>query len=110
MRHSVPLRRATTNRLAALVAVALAGSVLAVLAGVSLTESAATTPGRNGRIVYAQEVKGTFQLFTIRPNGTARAKLGDLTGEAVHPDWSPDGTKVVFQLDHPHGPAPFCAV
>jgi Tol biopolymer transport system component len=110
MRHSVAPKGATMNRLASLVAVALAGSVLAVLAGVSLTESAATTPGRNGRIVYAQEVRGTFQLFTIRSNGTARAKLGDLTGEAVHPDWSPDGTKVVFELDHPHGPAPFCAV
>jgi Tol biopolymer transport system component len=90
--------------------VAIVGSVLAVLAGVSLSESNATTPGRNGRIVYAQEVRGTFELFTIRSNGTGREKLGDLSGESVHPDWSPDGTKVVFELDHPHGPAPFCSV
>jgi Tol biopolymer transport system component len=27
----------------------------------------------------------------------------------VHADWSPDGTKIVFELDHPHGP-PFCSV
>ena len=27
----------------------------------------------------------------------------------MHADWSPDGTKVVFELDHPHGP-PFCSV
>jgi Tol biopolymer transport system component len=109
MRHSVAPEGATMNRLAALVAVALAGSVLAVLAGVSLTESAATTPGRSGRIVYAQEVGGHFQLFTIRPNGTARAKLGHVTGDAVHPDWSPDGTKIVFELDHPQG-TPGCSV
>ena len=105
MRHSVAPKGATMNRLAPLVAVALAGSVLAVLAGVSLTESAATTPGRNGRIVYAQEVEGHFQLFTIRPNGTGRARVGHVTGDAVHPDWSPDGTKIVFELDHPQGDA-----
>ena len=97
------------NRLAALVAVALAGSVVVVFAGVSLTESGATTPGRNGRIVYAQEVGGHFQLFTIRSNGTGRARVGHVTGDAVHPDWSPDGTKIVFELDHPQGP-PFCSV
>jgi Tol biopolymer transport system component len=98
------------SRLPRFVAVAIVGSVLAILAGVSLTESGATTPGRNGRIVYAQEVRGTFQLFTIRSNGTGRARLGHLTGEALHPDWSPDGSEVAFQLDHPHGPAPFCVV
>ncbi len=46
---------------------------------------------------------------TLRSRAAA-SRLGQLTGEAVHPDWPPDGTKVVFQLDHPHGPAPFCAV
>jgi Tol biopolymer transport system component len=94
------------SKLPRILAIAIAGSVLAVLAGVSM---GATTPGRNGRIVYAEEVRGDFQLFTIRANGTARARVGPLTGDAVHPDWSPDGTKVVFELDHPQG-TPFCSV
>ena len=110
MRHSVAPKGATMNRLVPLVAVALAGSVLAVLAGVSLTESGATTPGRNGRIVYAQEVQGTFRLFTIRSNGMGRARVGHVTGDAVNPDWSPDGTKIVFELDHPGRATPGCSV
>ena len=110
MRHAVAPEGATMNRLAALGAVALAGSVLAVFAGVSLTESGATTPGRNGRIVFAQEVGGHFQLFTIRSHGTGRARVGHVTGDAVHPDWSPDGTRIVFELDHPGRATPGCSV
>jgi Tol biopolymer transport system component len=92
-----------------ILATASAGSALALLAGGTITDSGATTPGQNGRIVYAQEVGGHFQLFTIRPDGTGRASVADLPGDAVHPDWSPDGTKVAFELDHPEGP-PFCSV
>ena len=98
------------SKLPRILAIAIVGSVLAIFAGVSLTESGATTPGRNGRIVYAQEVQGTFRLFTIRPNGTGRARVGRVTGDAVNPDWSPDGTKVVFELDHPGRATPGCSV
>ena len=62
------------SNLPRILAIAIGGSVLAVLAGVSLAGSGATTPGRNGRIVYAQEVGGHFQLFTIRSNGTAQSE------------------------------------
>ena len=98
------------SKLPRILAIAIAGSVLAVFAGISLTESGATTPGRNGRIVYAQEVGGHFQMFTIRSNGTGRARVGRVTGDAVHPDWSPDGTKIVFELDHPGRATPGCSV
>jgi Tol biopolymer transport system component len=97
------------SKLPRILAIAIVGAVLAVLAGVSMGGSGATTPGSNGRIVYAQEVGGHFQLFTIGSNGTGRARVGHVTGDAVHPDWSPDGTKIVFELDRPQGP-PFCSV
>jgi Tol biopolymer transport system component len=97
------------SKLPRILAIAIVGSVLAVLAGVSMPGSGATTPGRNGRIVFAQEVGGHFQLFTIRSHGTGRARVGHVTGDAVHPDWSPDGTKIVFELDHPQG-TPGCSV
>ena len=97
------------SKLPRILAIAIVGSVLAVLAGFSMAGSGATTPGRNGRIVFAQEVGGHFQLFTIRSNGTGRARVGQVTGDAVHPDWSPDGTKIVFELDHPQG-TPGCSV
>jgi len=90
-------------------ATAMVGSVLAGLLGAMITQAGATTPGPNGRIAYSQEVRGHFQLFTIGANGTGRARFGGLTGDAVNADWSPDGTKVAFELGHPNGP-PFCSV
>jgi len=87
---------------------ALLVAVLA-LAGLAASPAIASTPGANGRIVYGQQVSGHFRLFTILPDGTGRTSLGRVNGDAVHPDWSPDGTRIVFELDHPHGP-PFCSV
>ena len=46
--------------------IGLAGVVSAALA----TSGGATTPGADGLIVFAQEVKGHYQLFTIRLHGT----------------------------------------
>jgi Tol biopolymer transport system component len=41
-------------------------------------------------------------LFTIRPDGSEQHKirldLGDDKGFAIAPDWSPDGTRIVFDL------------
>jgi hypothetical protein len=60
------------SKLPHILATALVGSGLAVLAGVTMNDSGATTPGPNGRIVYAQEAQGHFQLFTVRSDGTGR--------------------------------------
>lgn len=59
----------------------------------------ATTPGKNGLIVYGQEVRGHYRLFTIRPDGTAVKQVSHVPGDALHPDWSPDGRTIVFELD-----------
>jgi Tol biopolymer transport system component len=92
-------------------ATALVGSALAVVAGVAVTDSGATTPGANGRVVFSEELSTGFQMFTIRPDGTGKAAFGALTGDAVHADWSPDGAKVVFEFGHPEEQAPpFCSV
>ena len=48
-------RKILTSTAASLIALAVAGSALA------------TTQGRNGRILYQQEVNGKSQLFTVRP-------------------------------------------
>jgi Tol biopolymer transport system component len=87
--------------------VALAAAVVGGLA----SEGLATTPGTNGLIVYAKEVRGDFQLFTVRPDGTGQRRLARVDGDAVHPDWSPDGNRVVFELDHKRAkPRPYCSV
>ncbi|MFL5827012.1 MAG: TolB family protein [Thermoleophilaceae bacterium] len=75
----------------------------AVLLGRPASEGLATTSGTNGLIVYAKEVSGHFQLFTIRPDGTGARQITRVAGDAVHPDWSPDGSRIVFEFDRQHG-------
>jgi Tol biopolymer transport system component len=74
-------------RLRTLVVLVL-GSVL-VFAGVS--PASATFPGTNGRIVFEKPV---YRAFTMRSDGTHRARIGADTRGVRHPVWSPDGTEV----------------
>ena len=70
----------------------------------------ATYPARNGLIVFAEETRRSgYELFTVRADGTDLTRLTHLDGDAVNPDWSPDGTQIVFELDHGHGPV-FCSI
>ena len=87
------------------VLVPLAAVLLALTAGGSLSpEGRATTPGANGLIVYNELVGVDNALFTIRPDGTEKRRIVYMKGsDAEHPDWSPDGRKIVFQLDHGRG-------
>jgi hypothetical protein len=74
--------------LAAVIVVALAA------AGAALP----TTPGANGLIVYAEEVNGRSQLFTIRPDGSEAKRITNVLG-AWNPDWAPNGRSIVFELE-----------
>ena len=59
----------------------------------------ATSPGHNGRIAFGLPTDQGVQLQTIRPNGQDRRQITQVDGDAVHPDWSPDGRFLVFELD-----------
>jgi Tol biopolymer transport system component len=74
---------------------ALIASALALAAG----PANGTTPGRNGRIVFAADLGLGAEIFTIRPNGNDLRQLTELEGNATHPDWSPDGTRIAFYLE-----------
>jgi Tol biopolymer transport system component len=74
--------------------------LICVAFGVLAAASGATTPGKNGLIVYAQEVNGHFQLFAIRPDGSGAKQITHVrNGDAVNADWAPDGSKLVVELD-----------
>jgi Tol biopolymer transport system component len=77
----------------------VAGVIAAGLASVAGPEALATTPGRNGRIVFSADLGLGGEIYTIRPNGTGLRQLTELEGNAFHPDWSPDGTRIVFWLE-----------
>jgi Tol biopolymer transport system component len=75
------------------VATAVRTTLIAIcLAALALAPSAnATFPGGNGKIVY---VAGG-NLATINPDGTGQVQLTN-TGDAGHPSWSLDGSKIAF--------------
>jgi Tol biopolymer transport system component len=60
------------------------GILVALIAALGAT---ATPPGRNGLIVYAQELRPEHhQLFTIRPDGSGAKQITHLVN-VVNPDW-----------------------
>ncbi len=74
--------------------------VVALAAALGAT---ATTPGRNGLIVYAQELRPEhYQLFTIRTDGSGAKQITHLVN-AANPDWSPDGTSIVAEVESKSG-------
>ena len=62
----------------------------------------ATFPGTNGRIAYSLDTGSGAQIYTIKHDGTGRRQLTHVDGDAISPDWSPNGRKIVFEVDHPN--------
>ena len=94
--------------------VAAAASVIA-LGAVGCGErdakpAVATTPGADGSIAYEKEVGADKQLFSARPDGTGERRLTRVDGDAVHPDWSPDGKRIVFHIEHKNAKPPYCSI
>src|SRR5712691_5486652 len=68
---------------------------------VTMTAAQAAYPGKNGRIAFVANLDGTWQLYTMHPDGTGRRQLTSFPGsdlEFILPDWSPDGTKIAFDF------------
>jgi TolB protein len=89
-------------------AVVVAGVALAVVL-LDGGSSSATTRGTNGLIVYqiGSDEADTGKLYAVRPDGTGRRAITSVHAGA--PDWSPDGSRIVFSLGHGQGPL-FCSV
>jgi Tol biopolymer transport system component len=62
----------------------------------------ATFPGSGGKIAFDDYV-GSEHIFTIDPDGTNLTDLTPTADYAFDPDWSPDGTRIVFVSDNPTG-------
>ena len=84
--------------------ISLAASLLFVACVVLFTGVPvhATYPGKNGRIAFISNLSGTYQLYTINPDGSDMRQITNLppTGNALwFPDYSPDGRQIVFSHD-----------
>ncbi len=78
----------------------LASAVFTTLTTLALAPAAsATFPDRNGRIAFQAQTDQGVQIFTVRPNGHDLRQITHVDGDALYPDWSPDGRRIAFALD-----------
>ena len=92
-----------------LVLIPLLSITTAVIALVGASTAHATYPGHNGLIAFNALTDDQNQIYTVRPNGHDLRQITHGPGEALVPDWSPDGRRIVFEFDGPN-PPPFCSV
>ena len=88
-------RRTFPNACALRLAPLAAAAMLLAVAPSAL----ATFPGRNGPIAFYSDTGAGAQIFTVRPNGHDLRQITHIDGDAVRPDWSPDGRRIAFELD-----------
>lgn len=54
-----------------------------------------------GRIVFASDRDGNFEIYTMYANGSHVTRLTNYPGDDTEPAWSPDGQKIAFVSDRP---------
>jgi hypothetical protein len=83
------------NRFGTLVAV-----VAVAISAASAQPAAAAFPGQNGKIAFASNRSGSFDIYAANPDGSG---LADLTAtpalDELDPAWSADGRRLVFARD-----------
>lgn len=75
---------------------ALASLVLTVAAP---TGALATSPGANGRIAFTSNLHGTWQIYTMLPNGTRVRQVSHVPGSqenSMFPSRAPGGRRLAF--------------
>ena len=55
--------------------------------------------GDGSRIVFSSDRSGSFDLFTMDPDGSDMRQLTDFPGNESNPEWSPDGERIVYESD-----------
>ena len=80
-----------------------AAGVTGIAALAPAAPALATFPGHDGRLVFGAPTDQGVQLSTVRPNGRELRQITGVAGDAIHPDSSPDGRTIVFELDTEEG-------
>jgi serine/threonine protein kinase len=52
--------------------------------------------GGTGQIAFVSDISGIDQIYLINADGTGRVQITNNPEGACQPDWSPDGTRLVF--------------
>ena len=56
------------------------------------TVAHAAYPGTNGKLAFVRD----GQIWTVSPDGTGAAQLTSAVAPSTEPEWSPDGTKILY--------------
>jgi len=72
-----------------------------------LIQSEPTGDGPYSLIAFTSEVNGNPQVFTMFPDGTNIIQVTNDGGRKSHPDWSPDGSQIVYSADYNNGTPQF---
>jgi dipeptidyl aminopeptidase/acylaminoacyl peptidase len=76
--------------------------VAACLAALALAAPAhAAFPGADGKIAFASNRDGNFEIYTVDPDGTNLQRLTHTAADESMPAWSPDGSRIAFQRRDP---------
>ena len=87
----------TTLRFAPFLLAAACGSAFAATSFVTTVQDAYPVPSPDGtRVAFQSNRSGTWELWTMQSDGTALRRLEGLAMGPSTPDWSPDGTRLVF--------------
>jgi Tol biopolymer transport system component len=74
----------------------LAVGIAALAAASSAPQASATFSGHNGLIAFVADTGDGDQIYTVRRNGHDMRQITHVDGEAIRPDWSPDGSRIAF--------------
>jgi Tol biopolymer transport system component len=78
----------------------LVGLCALAFMGVGATLAGATSPGTNGSLAYDAKIGKRYQLFTSKPDGSARRQLTHFAdSDSVWAAWSPSGNQIAFERD-----------
>ncbi len=67
-----------------------------LLSGLPAAPSGATFPGNDGRIAWASDEDGDYEIYTMTDTGGGVRQLTMNTVSDRDPAWSPDGTMIAF--------------
>lgn len=62
---------------------------------------------QNGRIAFVSDHSGSWQIYTVNPDGTDQVQvtnLGPTDDDGLFPSLSPDGRKILFNYNAGEGP------